>query len=67
MMPIAVMVASEALSASSFTPLNETVPSDAKEIMIAKERPMSPIRFITNAFLEAAAYAGFLFQKPINR
>ena len=56
---MAVIVASDANSASSFTPLNETVPSDAKAIMIAKERPISPIRFITNAFLEAVAYAGF--------
>jgi hypothetical protein len=35
------------------------VPIVAKAIMIAKDNPISPTRFITKAFLDAVAYAGF--------
>ena len=42
-------------STCSLIPANETVPTVAKAIMIAKESPMSPTRFITNAFLDAVA------------
>ncbi|CAB5061985.1 unannotated protein [freshwater metagenome] len=59
MMPIPVKAAVDVWPTASFTPLNETVPIVAKAIMMAKDRPMSPIRFITNAFLDAVAYAGF--------
>ena len=59
MIPIAVRAVCEALCEASFTPTNETVPSVANAIMMAKESPISPIRFITNAFFEAVAYAGF--------
>ena len=67
MIPMAVRAAVDVWWACSFIPAKETVPTVAKAIMIAKESPMSPTRFITNAFLEAVAYAGFWFQKPINR
>ena len=66
-MPIAVIDASEAWWACSETPAKVVVPRVANAIMIASERPISPTRFITNAFFEAVAYAGFLFQKPIKR
>ena len=59
MMPIAVSVGVPTRSTASFTPSNETVPMVAKAIMIAIVRPISPTRFITNAFFEAVAYAGF--------
>ena len=55
MIPIAVNAASEVLSACSATPANETVPIVAKAIMIANDNPMSPTRFMTNAFLDAVA------------
>ena len=55
MIPMAVRAAVDVCSACSLIPANETVPTVAKAIMIAKESPMSPIRFITNAFLEAVA------------
>ena len=48
-------------------PLNETSPNVAKAIMIASDKPTSPTRLAINAFLAAVAYAGFSFQKPINR
>ena len=67
MIPIPVKAASEVFSTCSATPTNETVPMVAKAIMIANDNPISPTRFITNAFLDAVAYAGFWFQKPINR
>ena len=35
--------------------------------MIASDKPTSPTRFATKAFFAAVAYAGFSFQKPINR
>ena len=59
MIPIAVSAGLEAVCDAASTPLNVTVPRVAKAIMIANESPMSPIRFITKAFLEAVAYAGF--------
>ena len=59
MIPIAVSAVSDAPSDASFTPANETVPSVAKAIMMANESPISPIRFMTKAFFEAVAYAGF--------
>ena len=55
MMPIAVKVAVEVLGAASLMPENETVPIEAKAIMIASDRPRSPTRFITKAFLAAVA------------
>ena len=64
---MAVSAVSDAPSDASFTPAKETVPRVANAIMMAKESPMSPIRFMTNAFFEAVAYAGFWFQNPINR
>ena len=54
-MPIAVKVVVEVLDAASSMPANETVPIEANAIMIARERPKSPTRFITNAFLAAVA------------
>ena len=54
-MPIPVNAAVDVCSAAAFTPEKETVPIVAKAIMMAKESPMSPIRFITNAFLDAVA------------
>ena len=59
MIPIAVRAGVPARSAASFTPSNETVPIVAKAIMMANDNPISPTRFITNAFFEAVAYAGF--------
>ena len=56
-MPVSAAV--DAVSEASLTPLKETVPRVAKAIMMAKERPISPIRFMTNAFFDAVAYAGF--------
>ena len=56
---MAVNAVSDVPSDASLTPAKETVPRVANAIMMAKESPMSPIRFITNAFLEAVAYAGF--------
>ncbi len=35
--------------------------------MIAIDRPRSPTRLTTNAFLAAVAYVGLWFQKPISR
>ena len=35
--------------------------------MIASDKPTSPTRLAINAFFAAVAYAGFSFQKPINR
>ena len=58
-MPIAVKAAVDVWWACSLMPSKETVPIVAKAIMIAKESPMSPIRFMTNAFFDAVAYAGF--------
>ena len=55
MMPIAVKVVVDVCGAASLMPANETVPIDANAIMIARERPKSPTRFITNAFLAAVA------------
>ena len=66
-MPIPVRAAVDVCSAAAFTPVNETVPIVANAIMMAKESPMSPTRFMINAFLEAVAYAGLWFQKPIKR
>ena len=57
--PMPVSAAVDAVSEASLTPLKETVPRVAKAIMMAKERPISPIRFMTNAFFDAVAYAGF--------
>ena len=54
-MPIAVSAGVPTRSTDSFTPSNETVPMVAKAIMIAKDKPISPIRFITKAFLDAVA------------
>ena len=44
--------------------------TDWKEATIpimAISMPMSPTRFMTNAFLAATAFAGTWFQKPISR
>ena len=40
---------------------------DATIAIMAISMPMSPTRFMTNAFLAATAYAGTWFQKPISR
>ena len=53
--PIAVSAASDAWCEASCTPSKVVVPRVAKAIMIAKDRPMSPTRFITKAFFEAVA------------
>ena len=55
MMPMPVSAASDVFSTCSATPVKETVPMVANAIMIAKDNPMSPTRFITNAFLDAVA------------
>ena len=55
MIPIAVSAGVLTLSTESLTPSNETVPIVANAIMIAKDNPISPMRFITNAFFEAVA------------
>ena len=46
---------------------NDVDPKVTKQSAIASERPMSPTRFITNAFLAAAAADGLCCQKPISR
>ena len=56
---MAVSAAFDAVCDAAWTPANETVPRVANEIMMANESPISPTRFMTNAFLDAVAYAGF--------
>ena len=48
-------------------PANETSPNVAKAIIMASDKPTSPTLLATKAFLAAVAYAGFWFQKPINK
>ena len=59
MAPSAVNAAGDACGTPAATPVNETEPNCAKAIMIARERPISPTRFATNAFFAATAYVGF--------
>ena len=56
-----------AAGAASATPEKLTVPSAANMPPIARSRPMSPTRFMTNAFFDATAYSGTWFQKPMSR
>ena len=53
--PSAVSSPSEASSVRGKTPEKDTVPKAANMIMIAMDRPASPTRLATNAFLAAAA------------
>ena len=55
MIPMAVSALFDACPTCSLTPANETVPKVANAIMMAKESPMSPMRFMTNAFFAAVA------------
>ena len=55
MIPIAVKAPSEARGAASAIPENDVVPSVANAIMMAKESPISPTRFMMNAFFDAVA------------
>ena len=52
---------------SSETLSNEVVPKVTKIRPTPSERPMSPTRLITNAFLAAAAAVGLYCQNPISR
>src|SRR6476659_9290471 len=65
--PIAVSAPSDAPEAPAKTLLKSTAPNCTNMIMIATERPKSPTRLATNAFLPAAAYEELWYQKPISR
>ena len=58
---------SDALSAFGRTTSKDTEPKPTNIAMIAIDRPRSPTRLATNAFLAAAAYAGLWFQNPMSR
>src|SRR6478752_5746480 len=60
--PMAVTVAVLASGAVSKTPENDTVPNAANMTMIATDRPMSPTRLTTNAFLAATAALGLYWK-----
>ena len=57
----------EASEATALTPVNEMVPNVTNISMIASEKPMSPTRLMTKAFLAAAAADGLCCQKPMSR
>ena len=61
------MVFSLAPSAPALITEKLVEPQVAKASMIAAERPMSPTRLITNAFLAAAAAECLCCQNPIRR
>ena len=65
--PNAVSVFSEAPSAFALITVKLVEPHVTKASMIAVERPMSPTRLSTKAFLAAAAAEGLCCQKPIRR
>ena len=65
--PSAVIVFSVAPSALALITVKLVEPQVTKASMIAVERPMSPTRLITNAFLAAAAAECLCCQKPISR
>jgi len=47
--------------------VNAELPNSASIAMIAMVMPRSPIRFITKAFVPAAAADGLCCQNPISR
>jgi hypothetical protein len=55
------------LSAPAFTVEKADEPNSDHMLITASERPMSPTRFTTNAFLAAVAADGRSCQKPISR
>ena len=65
--PIAVITPCEAPEVSSETWSNEVVPKVTKIRPMPSDRPMSPTRLITKAFLAAAAAEGLYCQNPISR
>ena len=65
--PRAVSVSCVASPASSLTPAKSVVPNVANISAIASDRPMSPTRLMTKAFLAAAAADGLCCQKPMSR
>ncbi len=52
---------------SSLTCAKSVVPKVANIRAMASDRPMSPTRLMTKAFLAAAAAEGLCCQKPISR
>ena len=60
-------VAQPGLRSAPRTSPKVTDPTCATMAPIARRRPASPTRFITNAFLAAVAYTGLWFQNPISR
>ncbi len=65
--PMAIRVPVVAVATVGRTSVNSREPKVAKMMNIATMKPTSPMRLVTNAFLAAAAYAGFSNQKPISR
>ncbi len=65
--PIAVSAACEASPETGEIFANDVVPKVANISPTPSERPMSPTRLITKAFLAAAAAVGLYCQKPIRR
>ncbi len=53
--------------AAAKTRLKSSVPNVVQIRKMPRAKPTSPMRFTKNAFLPAAAAAGFSYQKPINR
>ena len=65
--PRALSVACEAPPAASLTAAKSMVPKVVNISMMASDRPMSPTRLMTKAFLAAAAAECLCCQKPIRR
>ena len=65
--PRIVSVVSEASPACALITVKLVEPKVMKKSMIASDRPMSPTRLMTKAFLAAAAAVGLCCQKPISR
>ncbi|CPU67823.1 Uncharacterised protein [Mycobacteroides abscessus] len=57
----------EASGTRANTVLKSSAPNVANMSIIATMRPMSPTRFMTNAFFAATAYARLWFQNPMSR
>ena len=65
--PIAVVVPWSASPAEPSTVAKSTPPNVASMNIIAAMRPMSPTRFMTNAFLPATAFGRWWSQNPMSR
>ena len=63
----AVAMPTEALPIEPKTPTNETVPNVLNIRKIAMSRPVSPTRFMMNAFFAAVAAAGRSLYQAISR